>query len=66
MINKLKFTYDNVKKAFLELDKRNCGKLSAIDLAEFIKHGVKVDEGDSGRKGLDFTMMEYLIKLKNK
>ena len=55
---KLQLNYSNVKKCFLELDTDQDGFIDAEDLARFLKNSVGT--------ALDYTMLEYLIKVRCK
>ena len=52
---KLANNYTSVRKAFLELDEKHQGYITAEEVAAFL--------GASSRKKFDFTLLEILIKM---
>lgn len=64
---KLGLNYNNVRKAFLDLDKSSKNHIAAVDLAEFLKSGVTANGDDEvGESVVDFTLLETLIRVRTK
>lgn len=63
---KLQRSYNNVRKAFLDLDKNHNGSISAEELAKILKYGVKQQDPNKQELDLDYSLLEYLIKLRCK
>ena len=65
---KLSLNYNNVRKAFLDLDKSSKNHIAATDLAEFLKSGVTGlgDEDNGKASAVDFTLLETLIRVRCK
>lgn len=65
MKSKLAVNYGNVKRAFLDLDKAGNGSISPEELAKLFKYGSSKADA-SGDQTLDYSTLEYLIKLRTK
>lgn len=63
---KLQSNYNNVRKAFLDLDKNHDCTVSAEELAKILKYGVKQQDNRNSDQELDFSLLDLLIKLRCK
>ena len=57
--SKLQNNYNNVRKAFLDLDKNHNGSISAEELAKILKYGVKQQDPNKQELDLDYSLLEY-------
>jgi len=55
---KMASNYNSVRKAWLELDEKHQGFVTAEEIASFL--------GASNRKKFDYTLLEILVKLNSK
>ena len=55
-----------MRKAFLDLDKNHDGSISAEELAKILKYGVKQQDPNKQELDLDYSLLEYLVKLRCK
>jgi hypothetical protein len=53
---KLGNNFNSVRKAWLELDEKHIGYITAEEIARFL--------GASGQKRFDFTLLEILVKMR--
>ena len=58
MKRKLASNFNSVRKAWLELDEKHVGYITAEEIANFL--------GASSRKKFDYTLLEILVKLNSK
>ena len=65
LMNKLNRGYENVRKAFLDLDRDQDGYIDSEDLAQYMKNASTTGEHGTV-KGLNFTLLELMIKLRCK
>lgn len=56
--SKLAHNFNSVRKAFLELDQRHCGYVTAEEIAAFLNA--------SAQKKFDYSLLEILIKMRTK
>jgi Ca2+-binding EF-hand superfamily protein len=62
--HKLQLNYNNVRKAFLDLDKNHNGYVNAEELARLLQYGVKPQDPNKQDQDLDYSLLEYLIKMR--
>mgnify|MGYP006093262549 CR=1 FL=1 len=62
---RLNKSYENVRKAFLDLDRDQDGFIDSEDLAQYMKNATSAGESDHS-KGLNYTLLELMIKLRCK
>ena len=65
LMRKLNTGFENIKKAFLALDSDKDGYIDSEDLAKYMKNATTTGD-DDGKKGLNFTILELMIKLRCK
>ena len=56
--SKLASNFNSVRKAWLDLDQKHMGYITAEEIADFL--------GASSRKKFDYTLLEILVKLNSK
>ena len=63
---KLGSNYNSVRAAFLDLDIHKSGFISGEEFSKLLKYGLRQKDPNSTDKSLDYTLLEYLIKLRCK
>ena len=66
LMDKLNKGYENVRKAFLHLDRDQDGFIDSEDLADYMKNATSAGDQDKSNKGLNYTILELMIKLRCK
>lgn len=65
LMDRLNKSYENVRKAFLDLDRDQDGFIDSEDLAQYMKNAISAGEAGHN-KGLNYTLLELMIKLRCK
>jgi len=68
---KLQRNFNNVRKAFLDMDADQDGQVTAEDFAKILKYGTANNTGSNKNKSpdtgpVDYSTLEFLIKLRTK
>jgi len=61
---RLRNNFSHVRNAFLELDADKDGFITAEDLAKFMKNATVTSLEDKNMGGINFTILELMIKLR--